>query len=132
MAVWGADVPYLQSVESLGEENAAHYSDTVVFSREQFVQALGTLLSGSPMEWFGETVHTKGGGVDTMIIGGQAYRGTELRQLLGLRSTAFTVTASEETVTIVTKGFGHRVGMSQYGAEAMAQKGCTCDQILEH
>jgi len=132
MAVWGADIPYLQSVESPGEESAAHHTDTVVFTPREFENALGRDLSGSAGSWFGETVLTQGGGVETMIIGGKSYQGTELRKLLGLRSTAFTVTATPDTITIVTKGFGHRVGMSQYGAQAMALDGSTCEEILEH
>ena len=67
-----------------------------------------------------------------MVIGGVAFKGTELRQKLGIRSTAFTVTPLENSVHITTKGFGHRVGMSQYGAEAMAVKGNTYRQILAH
>jgi stage II sporulation protein D len=55
-----------------------------------------------------------------------------LRKKLNLRSTAFTITAVGDTVIITTKGYGHRVGMSQYGAEAMAVSGKTYDEILAH
>ena len=132
VAVWGADVPYLQSVSSPGEEQAAHYSDSVVFTPQQFQQALGRNLSGQPENWIGAVIYTQGGGVGTMYIGGQAYSGTQLRSLLGLRSTAFSVSVSQGLLTVTTKGFGHRVGMSQYGAEAMAQEGSGFRQILEH
>ena len=67
-----------------------------------------------------------------MRIGGMDYKGTELRSLLGLRSTVFTVSADAEEIAVTTKGFGHRVGMSQYGADAMAVSGSTYDQILTH
>ena len=131
-AVWGADYPYLQSVESPGEEGAAHYSDTVRFTAAQFEAALGRGLGGSPTSWFGVTTYTTGGGVASMEIGGQVYKGTKLRSLLGLRSTAFTVAADSKGVTITTKGFGHRVGMSQYGADAMAVLGSSYEEILAH
>ena len=131
-AVWGAAYPYLQSVESPGEEGAAHYTDTVVFTAAQFENALNRDLSGSPASWFGVTTYTTGGGVASMEIGGQVYKGTKLRTLLGLRSTAFTVAANSNSVTITTKGFGHRVGMSQYGADAMAVLGSAYDEILAH
>ena len=131
-AVWGAEYPYLQSVSSPGEEKAAHYSDTEVFTAAQFEAALGRDLSGDPTSWFGVTTYTTGGGVASMEIGGQAYKGTKLRSLLGLRSTAFTVEADSRSVTITTKGFGHRVGMSQYGADAMAVLGSTYAEILAH
>ena len=131
VAVWGSDYPYLQAVDSPGEEHAAHYTDTVTFSPEQFLDALGEVLTGSPGSWFGEVSYTDGGGVDTMVIGDKTYKGTELRRLLSLRSTAFSVMAGEE-ITITTRGFGHRVGMSQYGADAMALNGSTYPQILAH
>ena len=130
-AVWGTDFPYLQAVSSPGEENAPHDTDTVTFTPGEFQAALGVDLSGSPRSWFGITTYTEGGGVASMTIGGESYTGTQLRSLLGLRSTAFTVTAGEE-ITITTKGYGHRVGMSQYGADAMAVTGSTFEEILAY
>lgn len=132
LAVWGADIPYLQSVDSPGEENAAHYTESVRFTGEEFANLLGISLSGDPANWFGTVTYTDGGGVDTMLIGGVSFKGTQLRQKLGIRSTAFTVTPLGDSVHIVTKGFGHRVGMSQYGAEAMAVAGSNYRQILSH
>lgn len=131
LAVWGADVPYLRSTESPGEEGAAHYTDRVFFTPEEFSQALGG-LTGSPETWFGAASYTAGGGVEEMAIGGRIYRGTELRSLLGLRSTAFTVEAGAAGIWITTHGFGHRVGMSQYGADAMAAAGADYASILAH
>lgn len=131
-AVWGSDVPYLQATDSPGEERAAHFTDTVQFTTAELAAALGTQLPDSPAAWLGEAIYTNGGGVAEIYINGTRYQGTELRRLLGLRSTAFTVTAEGDTVTITTRGFGHRVGMSQYGADAMAVQGCTYEQILSH
>ena len=82
--------------------------------------------------FIGKITYTAGGGVDTIEIAGSFFKGTQLRQILGLRSTAFVITAAGETVTITTKGYGHRVGMSQYGAEVMAVSGQTYIQILSH
>ncbi len=132
LAVWGVDVPYLQSVSSPGEELADHYWDSVQFSPEEFQDALGKKLYGSPNTWFGSATYTRGGGVESMLVGGQLYTGTELRTLLRLRSTAFSVSVSNGTIFITTKGFGHRVGMSQYGAQAMALNGKPYAQILTH
>lgn len=132
VAVWGTDYPYLRSVESPGEENAAHYTDTVTFTAEEFQTALGQELSGSPSGWFGFTTYTAGGGVNTMRIGGVDYKGTELRTLLGLRSTVFSISVDGQNIAITTKGFGHRVGMSQYGADAMAVAGSNYEQILTY
>lgn len=132
LAVWGADYPYLQSVESPGEENAAHYTDTVCFTPAEFQRALGTELPEEQDFWFGPVSYTEGGGVAAMEIGGQTYSGTRLRELLGLRSTAFTVERTPDSIRITTRGYGHRVGMSQYGAEAMAVSGILFPEILSH
>ncbi len=130
-AVWGTDFPYLQAVDSPGEESAAVFADTVTFTPQQFQNALGLSLPGAPKTWFGTTTYTEGGGVATMVIGGIPYSGTELRRLLNLRSTNFTIVPGAN-ITITTKGYGHRVGMSQYGADAMAVAGSTYPEILAH
>ena len=132
VAVWGTDVPYLQSVQSPGEENATYYTDSAQFTVKEFAGKLGINLPGKPSSWLENVKYTAGGGVDTMVIGGVTFKGTELRKLLGLRSTAFTMTATDETITVTTRGYGHRVGMSQYGADAMAALGSTYDEILTH
>jgi len=132
VAVWGTDYPYLRSVESPGEETATYYIDSVYFTAGEFQQKLGRELSGTPKSWIGFTTYTAGGGVNTIRIGGVDYKGTEIRAKLGLRSTAFTMTADSDGITVDTKGYGHRVGMSQYGADAMALRGCGYEEILTH
>lgn len=130
VAVWGTEYPYLRSVESLGEAVSA--DNTVTFSRDAFAKRLALDEESNMEEWFGETTYTAGGGVAVMEICGKSYTGTELRSLLGLRSTAFIVTVSEDSITITTRGYGHRVGMSQYGADAMAAGGSSYREILAH
>lgn len=132
VAVWGSEVPYLQAVESPGEEFAQEFFYRKEFSLDAFQDALCVFLPDDPSTWFGQIVYTEGGGVDNIEIGGVCYRGTTIRSLLGLRSTAFTVSVTAESIVIDTLGYGHRVGMSQYGAEAMAQEGYSYDQILFH
>ncbi len=128
-AVWGTDFPYLRATDSPGEEDATHYTDTVTFTRQEMEEILGVSLTG---DWLGTATYTAGGGVNTLVIGGQEFSGTALRALLGLRSTAFTISVDGEEITITTKGYGHRVGMSQYGADAMAALGSTYQEILAH
>ena len=134
--VWGSDVPYLQSVDSPGEE-APHNEDTVSFSTEEFSARIlsqnpAADLSGSPESWFGAVSATEGGGVDALEIGGVSFTGKELRSLLGLRSTVFAVSVMGDEIFFQTRGYGHRVGMSQYGAQAMAQAGSGYEEILLH
>ena len=132
VAVWGTDFPYLQSVESPGEEPSRHYISTEYITLEAFQKALNVVLEGTFEEWMGNVTYTEGGGVGTMEIGGRIYRGTELRALLQLPSTAFVIEPMEERLKITTRGYGHRVGMSQYGANAMAEQGSSYEQILNH
>lgn len=124
-AVWGSSVPYLVSVDSPGEEAAEVYESQVVVDMDTF---LSTLAVESPT--VSDPVYTPGGGVDTITIGGTPFTGTQLRSLFGLRSTMFTITPEEDTVTFHVQGFGHRVGMSQYGAQAMAEQGYDYRDIL--
>lgn len=130
-AVWGTEYPYLQSVYSPGEETSEVFESKMTFTPDAFQQALGVELEGSPDSWFGLTSYTEGGGVSFMTIGSQTYTGTQLRSLLGLRSTAFRIKAGEQ-ITVTTRGYGHRVGMSQYGADAMAVAGSDYTEILYH
>lgn len=129
-AVWGADVPYLQSVDSPGEELASHYTDTVRFSVKELCNQLDLSLSQAVL--VENITYTSGGGVESISIQGKSFTGTQIREKLGLRSTAFVITVAGDTVTVTTKGFGHRVGMSQYGAEAMAVNGSSYEEILTH
>ena len=132
VAVWGNDVPYLQSTFSPGEENATHYSDSLSLDRDTVERALDVSLTGDTEDWFTILSLTDGGGVDELEVCGKRFSGVEIRRLLDLRSTNFTVTATENGIIFHTKGYGHRVGMSQYGADAMAREGRSYSQILTH
>ena len=127
-AVWGNELPYLRAVESPGEEEAAHFTDETRLSLSALRAALEELdpavrLEGAPETWIGSVTHTPGGGVDEIELGGRLFRGTQLRKRFGLRSTVFTLELNKEEAVFRTRGSGHRVGMSQYGAEAMARAG---------
>jgi len=131
VAVWGHEVPYLRAVESPGEESAKHYIDTIAFSKAEFAEKLG--LDSDPQALsVDEIVYTAGDGVDSITINGVSLKGTSLRKKLHLNSTAMLISVIGDTVTITTKGKGHRVGMSQYGAEAMAKNGSDYTEILSH
>lgn len=132
VTVWGVDYPYLQTVESSGEEEMEHYSDCIYYTKAELEDLLGRTLVGTPDSWLGWTTYTTGGGVDAMIFAGIQYSGTELRSLLKLNSTAFFMEAEEDGLLITTLGKGHRVGMSQTGAQAMALRGSTWQEILAH
>lgn len=136
-AVWGNELPYLQSVLSPGEEDAPRFTETVEFEADLFAQRLLAAypqmnLYGTAPQWFGRIRYTAGGGLAEVDIGGVAVSGTSLRKLFGLRSTDMEFAVNAERILITTYGHGHRVGMSQYGAQAMAENGATFADILTH
>ena len=132
VAVWGVEYPYLQAVDSPGENDVEPFTLRKYFSREELEQCLDRILPGAPSGWIGWTTHTTGGGVESIVFAGVQYTGTRFRSLLNLNSTAFSLEADIEGVWITTLGKGHRVGMSQMGAQAMALQGNTYQQILAH
>ena len=134
-AVWGTDIPYLQAVDSPGEETAPVYEELQTFPAAEFQSRLLqsyplAVLSSSPEGWITQVHYTPGGGIDRLSIGGIELRGTELRRLFGLRSTRLQISVSEDAVSFRSYGYGHRVGLSQYGARAMAEDGKSCEEIL--
>lgn len=134
--VWGSTVPYLTSVESPEGEEVPNYHSTAVFTPEEFqekflAQYPKADLSGKPSKWFGAVVKASNGGVHTIEVGGVTVSGSELRSLLSLRSADFTVTANDDAVTFSVTGYGHGVGMSQYGANALAKEGKSFTDILQ-
>ena len=135
-AVWGSSVPYLRPVESPGEEQAQGFHTQVCLPAGEFAETIleaapEARLSGDPAAWLGEVVPTPGGGVGTMRIGGVLFSGTELRGLFSLRSARFSLAWDGEQFTFDVYGSGHRVGMSQYGAQAMALAGADAETILK-
>lgn len=132
LAVWGADFPYLQSVESPGENASAYQDRIITFSKADFQNRLGVVLPDDREMWFSDITHTDGGGVEEITIGGKMFSGVQLRSLLELPSTAFSICAEEDMIILTTNGYGHRVGLSQYGADSMAKRGSSFREILAH
>ena len=134
--VWGSALPYLISVDSSTDRSADNYEYTVTFSAEQVQQALAGLgISAdlaAPEGWFGEAALTPSGYVASLPVCGQIVTGPALRKALGLRSACFTVQYQNGSFFFTTRGYGHGVGMSQWGARALAEQGQTASQILAH
>ena len=89
-------------------------------------------FSGAPETWITDPVRNGSDRVETITIGGMTVEGTEVRRLYGLRSASFTAEATAETVRFHVTGYGHGVGMSQYGANVMAIRGSGYADILAH
>jgi len=133
--VWSGDVPYLVSVVSQGEEESPRYKDSVKFSKDEFIKKISgsgksPTFSENASEWVGEITKNDSGSINKIKIGGVDFKGTEVRELLGLRSANFEIIIGENII-VNTLGNGHGVGMSQYGANYMAKHGYTYEQILK-
>ncbi len=131
--VWGADVPYLQPVDSSGDCEAPRFEETVTFTEDEVRAALGAVQLGEdPAAWFGTPVCSDSGTVLQLKVGQSIFTGQELREKFSLRSANFCVSYGEGFFTFTTRGYGHAVGMSQYGANAMALAGADYREILAH
>lgn len=129
--VFGSELPYLVSVDSLGDILSGEYSSECKFSNEEFKNLVGENadLSGEISSWVGETRHRENGYVESVLIGGKALSGVEIRKLFSLRSANFTIKYDNGFIFSV-RGYGHGVGLSQTGAEYMACQGGTYKEIL--
>ncbi len=137
-SVWGTELPYLVSTETPDsaesvpqfvcerEIPAAEFRNTVLAALPDAV-----FVSG-PDGWLTEAEYTPSGRLASVRVGTVRVTGTELRSLFALRSTNVTWTVSDGGVTFVTEGYGHGVGLSQYGADILAREGATAAQILAH
>ena len=136
-AIWQAE-PYLVSVESPETaEDVPNYVTSVTVSPEDFRAAVLAVhpeaeFGEDPAFWLGAAVRDASGRVESVEIGGTQVPGTELRTLFQLRSTAFTLDYTAEGFLFTVTGYGHGVGMSQYGANVMAEDGADYEEILTH
>ena len=129
--VWSGDMPYLRSVDSPeGEETVPNYYSAAE-AKALLAQAHPELtFSGGPDKWFGAVEKDESGRVGTVEVCGAPLRGVEVRRIFSLRSACFTIDAAADRVTFRVTGYGHGVGMSQYGANELARQGRTWQEIL--
>ena len=135
--VWGEKIPYLVSVKSSGDTLSPQYSSTNTFTKSQFISImkdLGVSINSKANleETIGKSKISKAGTVLKIEINKKNLTGEQIRSAFSLRSSAFKITATENEVTFKVSGYGHGVGMSQYGADYMARQGSTYDEILKH
>ena len=132
--VWGGDVPYLVSVRSDGDEESPRYTDEVSFEFFEFQNKINgsaqVTFSQNPDEWITNVIRNESGSVNSVDICGITFKGTDIRTLLGIRSTNFEFEVTDKII-VKTRGFGHGVGMSQWGANYMAKMGYDHKDILK-
>lgn len=131
--VWGGKLPYLVPAASLGDKLSPDYLTTVEVSEEEFKNALKDEceLNGEPKDYFGELSRSESGYVLEAEICGQKISGSRLRSLFELRSNAFDAEYKDGKFVFTVRGYGHGVGMSQYGANYLAKQGSGFKEILE-
>lgn len=136
--VWGGTgYPYLQVVETSGEENYSQYSSEAKFTKSEFIEKIKKEHKDFEINFDEENCieikeRDKSDRVLTVKIGNLNLSGVETRTLLGLRSANFTIEISKENILFKVIGYGHGVGMSQTGADALAKQGKTCEEIIKH
>ena len=123
--VWGKEIPYLTSVDSIGDKLNKDYVSTATFSNAEINEKLSA--SGTD---FSDIVQTQTKYVRSVSFGGATFTGSELQKALNLRSAAFDIAKSGDNFTFTVFGYGHGVGMSQSGADYMAKQGSSYKEIL--
>jgi len=127
---WNLTLPYLRSVSSPWDKDAPKYFSKVTIPLNQFEEALGIKVSDSKID--DKSIRTKGNRVKEIQINGKRYTGREMREKFNLNSSDFTIKKVKNNIEFTTKGYGHGVGMSQYGANGMAKEGSTYIEILNY
>lgn len=135
--VFVSAVPYLRSVDSTFESSAPHYNEQVEIPLSEFSQKIKKGHSSLDTKSVNKNSikileRSSGGRVASLQVGNLTLKGREIREIFGLRSANFTVSVQESTVLFTTDGYGHGVGMSQWGANGMAQAGYKYTDILMH
>lgn len=128
--VFGEKLPYLVSVSSIWDINLKNFEVESNYSVSEFLSKLG--LNDSTINYIDILSYTDSGRVYKISVNDKEFLATEFRKLLGLRSTDFTIKEEEDNISITTKGYGHGVGMSQYGANEMAKLGYSYQDILKY
>ena len=136
--VFSTALPYLRSVESIGEDVAPRYKESKSIDNYRFIQTVNgnyskaNLTEGNLENQITINSYTEGGSVKEIALGNITISGVDFRRLFGLNSANFKLEFLNNEIVISCMGFGHGVGMSQWGANVMAGQGKTCEEILKH
>ena len=136
--VWGGtNYPYLQSVQTAGEEGYKQYSSEVKLTKDEFINKIKETHPNLNIDFNDEhsieiIEYTESNRVKTIKIGNINLSGVEIRKILGLKSTKFEVKVDNDNVIFTVTGYGHGVGMSQTGADSMAKQNSSYEDIIHH
>lgn len=135
--VWGGSgYPYLQSVETAGEDAYSQYSSELTITKQEFEEKMKANYEDFTINYEDNPIeikeYTEGNRVKTIKIGNKELSGVEVRTILGLRSANFQVSIDGDNISFKVVGYGHGVGMSQTGADSMAKEGKNYEEIIKH
>lgn len=136
--VWGGNgYPYLQSVQTAGEEGYEQYSSELEISKGEFISTIKEIYSDFDINFDEENCinveeYTDGGRIRTVKIGNHSFSGVEIRTIFCLKSANFIIEKNSDTIKFKVTGYGHGVGMSQTGADCLAKQGYNCEDIIKH
>ena len=136
--VWGQSVPYLVSVDSTADQISDNYMKIKEISKDVMYSLLKIkypnikLDEETPQRWFGDVIYTESGYASYVKVGSDMVPAGQLRDILGVQSTCMMIFYEEGTFSIATKGYGHGVGLSQFGANQMSINGSDYKQILAY
>ncbi len=136
--VWGGtNYPYLQAVETSGEDSYSQYSSQVSVTKEEFTAKIKEYHSDFEIDFKSNNPikileYTDGDRIKTIKIGNLNLSGVEVRTMFGLKSAKFEIKIEDNNIKFSVIGYGHGVGMSQTGADSMAKQGKNCEEIIKH
>lgn len=127
---WDNELPYLRSVKSPWDKSSPKYLDQQIFTTAEVEAALGMKLANNGVEI--KATRKPSGRVEKLNLAGKAFSGREVREKLKLQSSDFELEQKNGHFIFKTKGYGHGIGMSQYGANGMAKEGKTYEEIVKY
>lgn len=136
--MWGGSgYPYLQAVETSGEDAYTQYKSELILTKDEFIEKIKNEHEDFEIDFSKEDCirineYTEGGRVKRIKIGNLELSGVEVRSLLGLRSANFTFSIEKDNIKFEVLGYGHGVGMSQTGADSLAKQGKNYEEIIKH
>lgn len=136
--VWGGSgYPYLQTVETAGEENYTDYQSEVELTKQDMIDKIKQIHSDIALDLNNNDEiriidYTESGRVKSVKFGSVVLSGVEVRKIFGLRSTNFSIDINDNIVKFTVKGYGHGVGLSQTGSDSLAKQGKNAEEIIKH
>ena len=135
--VWGGSLPYLDVVETLGEENYPSYKSEVVLSKDEFEEIIKSKFDNFKIDFNKDDCiqilgYTESGRVKKIRIGNIEFSGVDVRKIFGLKSANFEVQYLDDKILFSVLGYGHGVGLSQTGSDALAKNGIDANGIIKH